>query len=215
MVKIAFVLAGCGFRDGSEIHEATCALLVADQQGCQYRCFALDREQYCVTNHLTGEVMQEKRNVLVEAARIARGNIANIQELRAQDYDVVFFVGGNGAAQNNFSYAYEGEDYRVDAEISRVAQEFYQTHKPICAVCIAPLILAKTLTGVDLTLGTDAKVAQLVEANGNHFVNTNSGEICVDRVHRIITAPCYMLAKSIKTIYQEVEQMFTAALSLL
>ena len=40
------------------------------------------------------------RNVLVESARIARGNISPLSTLSATSYDAVVFPGGFGAAKN-------------------------------------------------------------------------------------------------------------------
>lgn len=211
MTKIAFILAGCGSLDGSEIHEATCSLLAADQHQCDYACFALNKTQLVVINHLNKQPMQEQRNILVESGRIARGKVFALEQLQVDDYDILFLVGGFGAAQNNFSYYTDGANYQVDPAITKVVNDFAHARKPICAVCIAPLILAKTLKGVKLTLGNDSGVAKIVNENGNTHVETASGSICIDQEHKVITSPCYMLATNIKTIYDEVYQMIEAA----
>lgn len=215
MVKVAFILAGCGNLDGSEIHEAVCAMLAADQQQCEYSCFALDKMQQRVVNHVTRQPMAEQRNILVESARIARGKINPITQLQVEDYDILYLVGGAGAAQNNCTYALEGENYTVDPTIANAVKAFFAAHKPICAVCIAPLIVAKVLTGVQLSLGNNAHVAKLVQDNGNQHIETASGQICVDREHKILTSPCYMLAEHLSQIYAEAEQLLTEARALL
>ena len=71
--KVAVILSGCGVYDGSEIYESVITLLRLDQRGAKVQCFAPNIEQMHVINHLTGEEMPEKRNVLVESARLARG----------------------------------------------------------------------------------------------------------------------------------------------
>ncbi len=73
MKKFAVVLSGCGVYDGAEIQEATLSMLAIAKQGCRYEIFAPDTKQHHVINHITGDEMEESRNVLVEAARIARG----------------------------------------------------------------------------------------------------------------------------------------------
>ena len=66
MKKFAVVLCGCGPMDGSEIHESVMTLLAIDRNECQYTIFAPDADQFHVVNHYTKEVMNEKRNMLVE-----------------------------------------------------------------------------------------------------------------------------------------------------
>ena len=64
--KVGVILSGCGFKDGAEIHESVCTLLALDRIGVDVICCAPNIEQTVVINHLTGETVAEKRNVLVE-----------------------------------------------------------------------------------------------------------------------------------------------------
>jgi enhancing lycopene biosynthesis protein 2 len=131
MKKIAVLLSGSGVYDGSEIHEATLSLYALSKNELDYQCFAPDKEQYHVINHLTGEVSNETRNVLVESARIARGNIKALSELKVEEFDGILLPGGFGAAKNLSSYAYEGEKYSVDLEVENVLKAFHAAKKPI------------------------------------------------------------------------------------
>ena len=102
--KVAVILAGCGVYDGAEIYESTLTLLALDHAGAIYQCMAPNIPQHHVVNHLTGEEMAEKRNVLVEAARIARGNIIDLAKANPAEYDALIIPGGFGAAKNLSSF---------------------------------------------------------------------------------------------------------------
>lgn len=200
MKKIAVILAGNGVFDGAEIHEATLTLLAIVQQGAAYQCFAPDIEQAHVINHATGEEMDEKRNVLVEAARIARGDIKALSEYDASEYDAIVFPGGFGAAKNLCSFAFDGVDCKVDANVEKAIKDTANAQKPIGALCISPALIAKVLGDVKLTIGKDKGTANAVETMGATHIETNHGEIVVDEKHKVITTPCYMLDANIVQI---------------
>ncbi len=201
MKKIAVILAGCGKADGSEIHEATMTLLAINQQGAAYQIFAPNIPQHDVVNHLTGETMDEKRNVLVEAARIARGNIKDLSEYKATDFDGLVIPGGFGAAKNLCTFAIEGENMNVNDEVKKVIRTTHKAHKPIGALCIAPVILAKVLQGSLVTLGEDEGIAKIVANWSSKHKNTTHGEIIADEANKVVSTPCYMLDAQIKDIY--------------
>lgn len=200
MKKIAVVLAGNGVYDGSEIHEATLTLLAVVRNGAEYQCFAPDVRQVHVVNHLTGEEMPESRNVLVEAARIARGNIKPLSEYRIQDYDAIIFPGGFGAAKNLCTFAFDGADCVVNKDVEKAVRTTVASGKPLGALCIAPVILARILGDVEITIGNDEETAAAVERMGAIHVETTHGEIAVDAKYNIVTTPCYMLDASIDQI---------------
>ncbi len=200
MKKIAVVLAGCGVYDGAEIHEATLTLLAISQQGASYQCFAPDIDQAQVVNHLTGEEMNESRNVLVEAARIARGNIKALNEYKASDYDAVIFPGGFGAAKNLCTFAFDGPDCSVNSEVEQAIRSAIVAGKPVGALCISPVLIAKVLGDVEVTIGQDIATANAIEALGAKHVTTTHGEIVVDEKYKVITTPCYMLDANIRQI---------------
>lgn len=209
MPRFAVILSGSGRADGSEIHEAVTALLAIDNNGCMYDCYAPDIEQSAVINHLTSEKTEERRNVLTESARIARGDINPLSELKVTDYDCFLFPGGLGAITNWCDFAKNGINCNVESSISRVLEEAYKQKKVIGAMCIAPVTIARVLGkyGITVTIGKDKTVAEAIEKTGAKHQNTKVEEACVDKEHRIVTTSAYMLAKSIKEVAIGAESM--------
>ena len=200
MKNIAVILSGCGTRDGSEIHESTLSLLAIDMNGCKYQCFAPDRNQTEVVNHFTQKHESEKRNMLAEAARIARCDIKPLSEINVSEFDALWIPGGLGAAKNLCSYFYDGADMKVDSEVESAIKAFNKAGKPIVALCIAPVIVAKVL-GANVTSGKDACTASKIEAMGGENTVCNFDEIAYDAEKHVISAPCYMLDASISQIW--------------
>lgn len=205
--KIAVVLSGSGVYDGSEIHEATLALYAISKNGGEYQIFAPNIDQHHVVNHLTGEEMAETRNVLVEAARIARGNIKDLKEFKAGDFDAILFPGGFGVAKNLCSLAFDGADCNVDSGIENVLREMHEAAKPIAALCIAPALIAKVITGAEVTIGSDEGTAGAIEAMGSHHKKAGHGEVVIDTKNKIVTTPCYMLDATIAQIGEGAENV--------
>jgi enhancing lycopene biosynthesis protein 2 len=199
MTKVAVVLAGCGVYDGAEINEAVLTLLALEQQGASYQCFAPDIEQMHVVNHLTGEVMAgERRNVLVEAARIARGNVRPLSEARADEFDALLVPGGFGAAKNLSDFAIKGAAMTVQPDFLAFAQAMHRAGKPIGLICIAPTMAAAICgAGVECTIGNDREVAAAIEQMGGRHIACPVDRAVVDRDNRLVTTPAYMLAGSI------------------
>lgn len=207
--KFAIILSGCGVFDGSEIHEATAAMLAVDEAGCSYQCFAPNTWQAKTIDHFTGHATaiagdDDNRNVLAESARIARGNIKNLSEFRAQDFDAVIFPGGFGAAMNWSNFASKGSACDVNEEIKRVIEESYEQGIVIGAMCIAPTVIAKVLGKhkIKVTIGNDQAVAEGIKKMGAEHENREASDVCVDEEHKIATTPCYMTAKSIKEVFR-------------
>ncbi len=209
MKKFAIVLSGCGVFDGSEIHEAVLSMLAVKRAGADYSLFAPNIPQHHVVNHLTGEEMLEQRNVLVESARIARGQIQDLKEYKPTDFDVLLLPGGFGAAKNLSDYAFKGAGMEVLPELSNAIKETYKLKKPIAAVCISPMILAKVLglEQIQMTIGSDAETASHAESFGTKHQATQTGEILFDKEHRVFTAPCYMLNANITDIATETQKL--------
>jgi len=201
MKKFAVVLSGCGVFDGAEIHEATLTLLAIAQQGASYEIFAPDTDQYHVINHLTHEATAEKRNVLVESARIARGRIKPLSQFRASDFDALIFPGGFGAAKNLSTVAFDGPNARVNPDVEKAVKTMHAAGKPIGALCIAPAVIARILGNVEVTIGNDPGTAGAIEKMGGKHIKTTHGEVVVDRKNKIFTTPCYMLDATIVQIY--------------
>jgi enhancing lycopene biosynthesis protein 2 len=187
--------------DGSEIHEAVAALLAIARCGAEAVCMAPDAPQMHVVDHLAGNPSNERRNVLVESARIARGKVTDMKKIKAPDLDAVILPGGFGAAKNLCDFATSGADCSVHPEVERLLLEMHAARKPIGAICIAPAVVARVLGGrgipVRLTIGTDAGTAEAIGAMGARHENRAVREICIDEQNRVVSTPAYMLAEGI------------------
>jgi len=212
--NVAVVLSGCGFRDGSEIHESVLSLLAVDRHGGEYQCFAPDVVQSSVVDHLSGEGVVDSRNVLVEAARIARGDIKPLSEFRSGDFDVLILPGGFGAAANLCDFAKKGKDCGVRDDVSHAVCSMHAAGKPIGALCIAPVILAKLLSGVSLTVGSVCDVSKAVEAMGAKHMVSGHGEIVVDEGNKVVSTPCYMLDSRVSQIADGADALVEALFGL-
>ena len=226
-MKIAVILSGCGNRDGSELQETLSLLLAIDRHGWEYQCFAPegmfevvpytdrkpdDEEDY-------GTVVDiEQRDIFEESARIARGNLLPLSEYRPEDYDALSLPGGMGAARNLSTYAFEGPNMVVVDEVHDAVLATYRSHKPICSMCIAPMILAKVLGryNITLTFGNSCEASAVAEHLGCRHQVCKATEACVDEEHKIITTPAYMVATHISEIFDganamvsELEKMLT------
>ena len=198
--KFAVVLSGSGVYDGAEIHEATLTMLAIMKHGATYQCFAPDISQYHVINHLNGEEMQETRNVLIESARIARGDIKPLSDFDGNGFDALIFPGGFGAAKNLSTVAFDGPDAKVNAEVEKAVLQMVDLKKPIGALCIAPAFIAKILKDVSVTIGQDKGTAEAIESMGATHVKTDHGDVVFDEEKLVFTTPCYMLDASILDI---------------
>ncbi|VBB69340.1 Sigma cross-reacting protein 27A [invertebrate metagenome] len=212
--RFAVVLSGCGVFDGSEIHEAVLVLLAIDRQGGTYQCFAPDIPQVHVINHLSGQEISESRNVLVESARIARGNIKDLRAYKVTDYDGLIFPGGFGAAKNLSTVAFDGATCKINTEVERAIRETRAAGKPIGALCIAPTLIAKVLGAVEVTIGQDPDCTVMVEKMGAHHQDTSHGEVCTDPETRVVTTPCYMLESTISQIATGAENIVQTMIEL-
>jgi len=214
--KIGVVLSGCGVRDGSEIHEAVLTLLAIDRNGAEAVCMAPDMT-FPEVNHLTMEETGAQRNVLVESARIARGNIKNIKDVTAAELDAVIFPGGFGAAKNLCDFAVNGADATIQPDVARLIREMAQARKPIGAICIAPALIAATL-GTEyaptVTIGNDAGTAAAITKTGSCHQECPVTEFVVDQRHKIVSTPAYMLATRISETAEGIEKTVKAVLDL-
>lgn len=221
--RIAVVLCGSGRADGSEIHESVSILIHLSAAGYEYRCFAPDVPQAEVINHATGKHAPpgQTRNMLVESARISRGEISPIEKLLPTDFDAVVFPGGFGAAKNLCNFASKGSDCDVLPEVQRVIKGFHQAGKPIALCCIAPVIAARVLgtrmggPGVTVTLGADAAASDAVRTMGSTPVGRGVTESCTDIKNKIITSPAYMFDAKPHEVYEGIGKMIADLKTLL
>jgi enhancing lycopene biosynthesis protein 2 len=210
MKRVAVVLAGCGVFDGAEIQESVLTLLALEREGAEAVCFAPDVAQTKVVDHLRGVDGGGERNVLVEAARIARGKVSDLATAKPEEFDAVLIPGGFGAALNLSDFALRGAQCRVHPEVERFLAGALAAGKPIGALCIAPATLARVLqkTGrkVKLTIGNEAGAAAAIDRMGQEHVACAAAGIVVDAEHKVVTAPCYMLAERISEVAEGVEK---------
>ena len=209
MKKIAVVLAGCGHMDGAEIQESVLSLYFIEKYGMTYEVFAPNIEQHHVINHFLKEPTSEKRNVLVEAARIARGKIKDIKQLDVNSFDAIYMPGGFGAAKNLCDYAFKGSDAQVLKELDEKIKEFNAKGKYVCAVCIAPVIVARVLGAqhVELTIGDDASTADDVKMFGAKHVNKAVSDFHFDEKNKVLSTPAYMYNAKISEVGSGIEKM--------
>jgi enhancing lycopene biosynthesis protein 2 len=221
-MKIGLLLSGCGVYDGAEIQEAVLALLAIEEIGAKAVCLSVDKDQHHVINHLTGEELPEKRNMMVESARIARGGVKNILEINPGELDGLVIPGGFGSAKNFTDWAFNGPDGEILPEVKLLLVNLVNIGKPIAALCVSPVVLAKALEGSIysplLTIGSDQEsspydisgFARGLEKTGMKTEMRTIREITIDRENKIITAPCYMMDANIVEIRKNIRSAIEA-----
>ncbi|NNA16652.1 isoprenoid biosynthesis glyoxalase ElbB [Pseudomonas lundensis] len=213
--KVAVILSGCGVYDGAEIHESVITLLRLDQRGAHAQCFAPNVAQMHVINHLTGEEMPESRNVLVESARIARGEVKDIREANVEDFDALIVPGGFGAAKNLSDFAVKGAECTVQPDVLALAEAFAEASKPVGLMCISPAMAAKIYgPGVICTIGNDADTATVVNKMGATHQECDVSDIVEDKARKLVSTPAYMLAQSISEAASGINKMVDRVLEL-
>jgi enhancing lycopene biosynthesis protein 2 len=221
-MNIGVLLSGNGVYDGAEIQEAVLTLLAIDEMGWNAVCISVDKPQHHVINHLTGEVMDESRNMLVEAARIARGQVIRIDEISPADIDALIIPGGFGSAKNFTSWAFDGPAGTILPEVKLLLVNLVNVGKPIVALCVSPVVIAKAFEGSTihptLSLGSSSEPSPYdihgfnagLEQTGAVTEERTIREVLIDPVNRIICAPCYMMNARITEIYANINQAMMA-----
>jgi enhancing lycopene biosynthesis protein 2 len=229
--NVAVVISGCGVYDGSEIHEASACLVHLSRHSASVRVFAPDIPQKHVINHLTGETMPETRNVLVESARIARGgqNISSLDKLQVNQFQAIILPGGFGAAKNLSTFAFDADQMTVNDQLAKILKDFLHSKKPIGMCCISPVIAAKLIPGVKLTLGKMKNLSENELKNvfpysgavlsarqmGADTQECDVNEICVDDQHRLVTTPAFMKNASFHEVYDGVGLMIEKVIQMI
>ena len=210
-MNIGVLLSGSGVNDGSEIHESVITMLALDRAGAETLLMAPNIDQMHVINHYTGQEMDEFRNVLVESARIARGNIKDMAEVSGGDLDALIIPGGFGVAKNLSDYAMSGAECSINPDVYRLISEMIILKKPIGAICIAPTMMAKILAeqnqSATMTIGKDETTAKDIEAMGSTHKECPVEEIVIDEENNIVTTPAYMDAKNISEAADGIEKL--------
>lgn len=212
---VGVVLSGCGFLDGSEIHEATLTLLALDQRGAKVVVLAPDMAQHHVVNHVAKKPVAGERRVLEESARIARGHVRPLGSVSASELDALIFPGGAGAAKNLSTWAVDGVQMKVRDDVAALIREVHAAKKPLGFICIAPVLAAKVLGhGVHLTIGDDPETAAAIEAFGGKHVARKVEEIEVDPAKKVVSTPAYMFDTSIAHVQKGIDRLVGAVLEL-
>jgi enhancing lycopene biosynthesis protein 2 len=200
--NIAVILSGCGALDGSEIHESVLTLLALDRAELPYQCLAPNIPQSRVVNMADGKTQEHaKRNVLEESARIGRGKIKDIALANADEYTAMIFPGGFGAALNLCNFGLSKENYSIQADVFKFAKTMIEAKKPAGFICIAPVLTPKLYpAGIKITIGNDKATAEILEKLGAQHIPCVATNCVVDKTHKLVTTPAYMLARSIKEV---------------
>lgn len=208
MKKIAVILSGSGVYDGTEIHEAVLALYAIEKAGATWHCFAPNINQLHVINHKTGEEMDETRNVLVEAARIARGNIDDVAKLNVDEYDALLLPGGFGVAKNLTDFAIAGAECSINTHVAQACRAFAKANKPAGYLCIAPTIIPMIYDqGVKGTIGNDEATAAAFDRMGGEHIDCQVDEVHFDENHKVLSTPAYMLAENISQAASGIDKL--------
>ena len=227
MKKIGILLSGCGVYDGAEIQESVLTMLAIEEANAEYFCISIDKPQYHTINHLTGEEEQENRNMLVESARIARGKVIDIKNVDLREMDGLVIPGGFGSAKNFTEWAFKGPEGKILPEVKLLLINLMNIGKPILALCVSPVVIAKALEGSGLssklTIGSTQfsspyEIKSFMEGMESVGINTeekNVEEILIDNENRIITAPCYMLEASILDVRKNIKQGVSALIEMI
>ncbi len=215
MAKVTIILSGCGVFDGAEIHESVLTMLALEEKGASYQCFAPNILQHHVINHLTGKDMFETRNVLVESARLCRGNIKPVEELDVNDFDALIFPGGFGVAKNLSNFALKGKDCKVETQTLKAAQAFVSAKKPLGFICIAPVMIPQIVgEPTELTIGNDPDTAAAIEAMGGRHIFCPVTQFVLDKKHKIVSTPAYMLANNLSEAASGIRKLVAKVLEL-
>ncbi len=225
-MKFGILLSGCGVYDGAEIQEAVLSMLAVKEAGHDYQCISVNKNQHHVVNHNTGEEMKESRNMMVEAARIARGDVMDISLIKPDDLDALIIPGGFGSAKNFSKWAFSGPAGEILPEIKLLIVNLVNIGRPICALCVSPVLIAKSFEGSDihptLTLGTSVDSSPYiitdfhtgVKSTGSTYEEKSISEISIDSENKIVCAPCYMMDTNIVGIRNNIRQAVEATIAL-
>lgn len=213
-INIAIILSGCGHLDGTEISEVVLTLLSLEKRGINYQSFSPNIDQYHVINHITGKTMHERRNVLIESARIVRGKVKPVQECNYSKFDALIVPGGLGVAKNLSNFAFEKNNIKIQPDILKICQKFIG--KPVGYICIAPVLLP-IIYGkhVKLTIGKDVNINNIIKVLGGTTINCDFDDVVIDTENKIVSTPAYMLAKNINEAYQGIDKLVEKILSLI
>lgn len=212
-INTAVILSGCGHLDGSEIQEVVFTLLSLEKRGANYKCFAPDIEQHHVINHVTSEKIYEKRNVLIESARIVRGKIQSLKKCDSKNFNALIVPGGLGVVKNLSNFSLEKTNFKLQPDFLKICQSFIG--KAVGYICIAPALLPVIYKkAIKLTIGNDKDKINIIKNLGGIPINCNANDIVVDIENKIVSTPAYMLANNMNEAYNGIDKLVKKTLSL-
>ncbi len=204
MKKIALLLSGCGYLDGTEVTECVSTIIKLSELGTKWTPFSISKS-YSPTSHFAPEHSPPgPLNCLEESARITRSQMTDLKEIRVKDYDALVIPGGYGVAKNFCSWALDGPSCSVDKNVKSVIEEFHSLSLPIGAWCIAPALVSRVLGqhNIQVTIGNDTETAAGIEKTGAIHVPCSVTDFVTDRENKIISTPAYMLQAQPHEVFQ-------------
>jgi enhancing lycopene biosynthesis protein 2 len=192
--------------------------LALDKCGVEIELFAPDIEQYHTVDHDSGKELDQKRNVLVEAARIARGKIKKLKDADSSKLDGIIIPGGFGVAKNLSTFAFEGARAKVNSDFEKLVKNMFNEKKPIGAICISPAVLCLILKdkGIHVTIGNDRATVEEISRLGAHHVVTSADGFYVDGDNKIVSTPAYMYEETtISKVSKGIEGCISAVVELI
>lgn len=207
MKNFAVILSGCGQHDGSETHETILTLLALDRAGVKWQGFAPDIDAG-VINHVTDtEVQDEKRSVLLESARLVRGNIKPLSSANAANFDAIILPGGMGAVKVLCDWYFNKPNFNLNPDVKKLLDEAVKLNKPLGFICIAPMIIPKIFSNAKFTIGNDKDLAREIANYGCEHVDCLASDIVVDSQNNVVTTPANMVAASIDEVNQGITKL--------
>lgn len=198
--RIALFLSGSGYLDGSEITEATSLIIALSKYGIAVDFFAPNRNQSDVVNHNTNQESSESRNILIESARITRGNVLPLDEFNAELYNAVVLPGGFGAVKNFTTFLQDGHNAQLHSDIKKALENAIFHKLWIVGICAAPLVIALALRDLNIenstiSFGDQNNSVDFINAL-NHWkikhAETKIDEHHIDYHNKLITSGAYM-----------------------
>jgi len=208
MKKFAVILSGCGQYDGTELYEGIYTMTALVQAGIAWEAIAPNSEQSLVFDHYHQERTTEKRNVLIESARLVRNkNIKSIQDVNASEYQGIVIPGGRGAVMNLSNFTEKGVEFAIQQDVHAFLKEAVSYKIPMGFICIASLLATRLYQNAKITIGNAEDLAKMIDELGCVHVNCQANEIVVDEKHLLVSTPANMLAKNCLEVLEGIQKL--------
>ncbi|XP_063050327.1 ES1 protein, mitochondrial [Engraulis encrasicolus] len=208
--NVALVYSGCGWWDGTDVHEATYTMYHLSRNGARFQLFAPNQQQMHVVDHSKKQTAAgENRNMQVESWRFLHNHLGQLQvqdlsRLDVNSYDALIFPGGHGVLKNLSSYSKDGKDCKLHSDVERVLKEFHKNRKPIGLSSMAPLLACRVLPDLEVTMGYErdessrwgmwpnTQLVQAVKSMGARHNTREAYEAYCDEKNRVVSTPSFM-----------------------